>query len=62
MPDSWVAVVFAPSTGARGNEDRLHVVGFPEQDDLERWFGICGPRVAPSGEIRAVALGVGTVY
>jgi hypothetical protein len=61
MLGSRVAVVYVSSTGDRASDDRLHVDGFPARTDLERWLRVCGPRVAPAGELRALELEIGTV-
>ncbi len=62
MRDAWAAVVYVPSTGDCGGEDRLHVVGFPTETAQSRWFEIFGPRIAAAGEIQSVELAGGTVY
>ena len=61
MPDSWVVVVYVPTTGDRGSDDRLHLVGFPARTDLGRWLRVGGPNVAPSGDLQVLELEVGTV-
>jgi hypothetical protein len=42
MPDSWVAVVLVPSIDERTGSEHLHVAGFSNQEDLERWLEVSG--------------------
>jgi len=61
MPDSWVAVIFVPGTDQTPNRGRLHVIGFPTREDLDRWLDVCGPAVSRADRAQHVALAFGDI-
>ncbi len=61
MPDSWVAVILVPGTDQTPKSGRLHVVGFPTREDLDRWLDVCGPAVSQADRAQQVALTFGDI-
>ena len=61
MPDSWVAVVLVPSIDERSGSERLHVVGFSNRGDLERWLEVSGRAISRVDAAQRVALAFGDI-
>jgi hypothetical protein len=61
MPEFWVAAVLVPAIEERSGSERLHVVGFSNLRDLERWLEVSGQAISPVNAAQRVTLGVGDV-